>query len=99
MVSPGPNTFPSSRGGVDSKASRPRKKGATGGMFSTLAGISRIEDEDDEFKMMDARGKNNVEVELGRVSEDSEQRRGMAGGQEGITVQKNWSVFVDERGK
>lgn len=97
MVSPGPNGFPSS-GGYDSelsKQSRPRKKGATGGMFSTLAGMSRMEEEDDEFKIIDGpnAGKNNVEIELGRISDDSGQRHGM----NGINVQKNWSVFAEER--
>jgi hypothetical protein len=97
--SPGPNTFPSA-GGYDSnlsKTSRPRKKGATGGMFSTLAGISRMEEDDDEFRIVDANhtGKNNVEIEMGsRVSDDSAQRQGMNGG---ISVQKNWSVFAEER--
>jgi hypothetical protein len=97
MVSPGPNGFASS-GGYDSnfsKQSKPRKKGATGGMFSTLAGISRMEEEDDEFKIIDGAsgGKHNTEIELGRISDDSGQRQGV----HGISVQKNWSVFAEER--
>jgi hypothetical protein len=100
---PGPflSTGPESHGGLDSKSSRPRKKGATGGLFSTLAGISRMEEEDDEFKMVpddSERGKHNVEIELNRVSDDSGQRN-QSEGLNGIQVQKNWSVFVDERRK
>ena len=73
---------------------RPRKKGATGGLFSTLAGMSRMEDEEDECKFVDDNmGKNNVEIEMGRVSGDSGQRTQSGG----ISVQKNWSVLVDER--
>ena len=73
---------------------RPRKKGPTGGLFSTLAGISRVEDEE-EFKFVeeDRHGKHNVEIEMGRVSDDSAQRTATGG----ISVQKNWSVLVDER--
>jgi hypothetical protein len=92
---------PNSHGGLDSKSSRPRKKGATGGLFSTLAGISRMEEEDDEFKMVpdeSVRGKNNVEIELNRVSDDSGQRH-PSQGLNGISVQKNWSVFVDDSRK
>jgi hypothetical protein len=92
---------PNSHGGLDSKSSRPRKKGATGGLFSTLAGISRMEEEDDEFKMVpddSARGKHNVEIELNRVSDDSGQRH-PSQGLNGISVQKNWSVFVDDSRK
>lgn len=84
---------------MDSKSSRPRKKGATGGMFSTIGGG---DEEEDAYSIMDKSvgGKTHVEIELGRVSEDSGQRVGR--GMEGITVQKNWSVFVDDnnnRGK
>lgn len=77
-----------------SSGSRPRKKGATGGLFSTLAGISRMDDEEEETKFVNEDlGKNNVDIELARVSEDSEQRTAAGG----INVQKNWSVLVDER--
>jgi hypothetical protein len=96
MRSPGP----SSHGAMDDYGSnpknsgRPRKKGATGGLFSTLAGMSRLEDEE-EFKFVgdDRQGKHNVEIEMGRVSDDSAQRTATGG----ISVQKNWSVLVDER--
>ncbi|KAF1830495.1 hypothetical protein BDW02DRAFT_572956 [Decorospora gaudefroyi] len=105
VQSPGPSSgFPSRNGGYETPggskpSTRPRKKGATGGLFSTLAGISKIDVEDqeeDEFKIVEdnVRGKNNVEIELGRVSDDSGQRRGQEGG---INVQRNWSVLVDER--
>ncbi|KAF2832046.1 hypothetical protein CC86DRAFT_85348 [Ophiobolus disseminans] len=95
MASPGPNTLPSRIGGVDSKSTRPRKRGATGGMFSTLGGG---DEEEDAYSIMDKSvgGKHNAEIELGRVSEESGRRGGRV--PEGITVQKNWSVFVDERG-
>lgn len=97
MQSPGP----SSHGAIDDFGSnlknsgRPRKKGATGGLFSTLAGISRVEDEE-EFKFVDddRQGKHNVEIEMGRRASDDSAQRTATGG---ISVQKNWSVLVDER--
>ncbi|RYO67405.1 hypothetical protein AA0113_g4571 [Alternaria arborescens] len=97
MRSPGP----SSHGAMDDFGSnlknsgRPRKKGATGGLFSTLAGISRVEDEE-EFKFVDddRQGKHNVEIEMGRRASDDSAQRTATGG---ISVQKNWSVLVDER--
>ncbi|KNG49534.1 integral membrane protein [Stemphylium lycopersici] len=77
-----------------SSNSRPRKRGATGGLFSTLAGMSRLDDEEEETKFAkDDMSKNNVEIELGRVSNDSGQRTTTGG----TNVQKNWSVLVDER--
>lgn len=76
-----------------SSGSRPRKKGATGGLFSTLAGMSRMDDEEETKFANDESGKNNAEIELARVSDDSAQRNTVSG----INVQKNWSVFVDER--
>jgi hypothetical protein len=91
VESPGPShQFASG----NSSGSRPRKKGATGGLFSTLAGISRMEDEEETKFVNEDMGKSNVDIELARVSEDSEQRTATTGG---IKVQKNWSVLVDER--
>jgi hypothetical protein len=92
MRSPGP----SSQGALDNSKSsgRPRKKGATGGLFSTLAGMSRMDDEEEcKFAGDDGQAKHNVEIEMGRVSDDSAQRTATGG----ISVQKNWSVLVDDR--
>ncbi|KAF2196640.1 hypothetical protein GQ43DRAFT_435834 [Delitschia confertaspora ATCC 74209] len=99
MPTPGASSqFPSNRNLSGSKLTgRSRKKGATGGMFSTLAGMSRLDSEEEGFKMMDdnGRGKHNVEIEMNRISQDSSRRTPQ--GLNGINVQTNWSVFVDER--
>lgn len=96
--SPGPSSnFPSAGMGTEG-SSRPRKKGATGGLFSTLAGLTKLDSEEDGFKIMDndsSHGKNNIEIELSRISNDSSQKNTAAAG--GISVQRDWSVFVDEK--
>jgi hypothetical protein len=79
-----------------------RKKGATGGLFSTLAGLTKIDSEEDGFKMMDNTNdghlRNNTNIELGRVSHDSDNSGSRNSGRNaGISVQKDWSVLVDER--
>lgn len=84
-----------------------RKKGATGGMFSTLAGISRIDEDDDEYQLTDKRahGATKVEVTVPRSSDDSKESRdklhnGLAGidarADWNISVQKDWSVLNEE---
>ncbi|KAH7275904.1 hypothetical protein B0J15DRAFT_507405 [Fusarium solani] len=82
------SSYPLSR----TEGSRPRKKG---GIFSTLAGLSKIDSNEDEFQMIDnisgRQGKNNVEIGASRTSNetDSESRATAA-----ISVQKDWSVLV-----
>jgi hypothetical protein len=90
IESPGPSH---KLGSKDSAASKPRKKGATGGLFSTLAGISRMEEEEETKFVNEDMGKHHVDIELARVSDDSEQRTAPTG----ISVQKNWSVLVDDK--
>jgi hypothetical protein len=88
-----------SRNTSGSKPLRPRKRGATEGLFSTLAGISRMdEEEEEEFKIIDdnVAGKHNVEIELNRISDDGGQRHPNEG-MNGISVHKNWSVLVEDR--
>jgi hypothetical protein len=94
------NNYNSWSTGTDPDRSRkPRKKGATGGLFSTLAGISRMEDEDEDGYHLtnsgahgkvtaDAQHDRNFSVDTSdHVSQDS---RHTAPG--GISVQKHWSV-------
>ncbi|UPK96631.1 hypothetical protein LCI18_007566 [Fusarium solani-melongenae] len=82
------SSYPLSR----TEGSRPRKKG---GIFSTLAGLSKIESDEDEFQMIDdisgRQGKNKVEIGASRTSNetDSESRATAT-----ISVQKDWSVLV-----
>ncbi|KAH7073652.1 hypothetical protein BKA63DRAFT_38141 [Paraphoma chrysanthemicola] len=102
MQTPDPKNDFSSTGGhlrSTSKSSRPRKLGATGGMFSTLAGTSKQDDDEESLNTINknVRAKNVTEIELGRVSDDSSRRHENVGLNGGITVQKNWSVFVDDR--
>jgi hypothetical protein len=67
-----------------------RKKGSTGGMFSTLAGLTKLDSEEDEFRMIESEGQGKSDVELQvRRSGDTEEG-GKKGG--GITVQRDWSV-------
>ncbi|KAF2794214.1 hypothetical protein K505DRAFT_337152 [Melanomma pulvis-pyrius CBS 109.77] len=77
-----------------------RKKGSTGGLFSTLAGLTKLDSEEDGFKIIDddgqKRGLGHGDVELARVSHDSD-RGGSRGTMHtakagGITVQRDWSV-------
>ncbi|KAJ4250326.1 hypothetical protein NW757_007159 [Fusarium falciforme] len=63
--------------------------------LSTLAGLSKIDSDEDEFQMIDdisgRQGKNKVEIGASRTSNetDSESRATAA-----ISVQKDWSVLV-----
>ncbi|PVH94267.1 hypothetical protein DM02DRAFT_197254 [Periconia macrospinosa] len=95
--------------GLGSEGSRrPRKKGSTGGMFSSLAGLTKLGSEEDGFTIMDnesERARQGTNIELTRISNDSDSQRsrsnarhgGGVSGMNGITVQKDWSVLVDEK--
>ena len=80
-----------------SGVSQQRKKGSTGGLFSTLTGTTRLGSEEDGFRIMDsesAREKDNVNIEMSARSKDSLDRNSRHGG---ISVQKDWNVYVDHR--
>lgn len=80
-----------------SGGSKQAKKSGNGGIFSSFSGISKLQSEEDGFTIMDnesARGKNHVDIEMTRLSDDSSQKNNHHGG---ISVQKDWSVFVDEK--
>lgn len=101
----------SSQGLASDNSKRPRKKGATGGMFSSLAGLTKLGSEEDGFKIMDNDSERHPPpggaMELTRLSNDSSSqksrnnptRNGTGGGQGlgAIHVQKDWSVLVDEK--
>jgi hypothetical protein len=85
-----------------SQRSRGRKKGSTGGMFSTLAGLTKLDSDEDGLRMIEnerlrngglgsSPGKSDVELEIrrSRDTEGSDNRDGIKGG---ITVQRDWSV-------
>lgn len=92
------SVYPSNRYGStnDSRKSRPRKKGATGGMFSSIGGLTRS-DSEEELKIVDeVHGQNQTDVEMMRLSEDGRKGSSKAAPSSGIAVQKGWSVFVNE---
>lgn len=65
---------------ISGSSKKPRKKGATGGLFSTLAGISRIEEEEDDvYQLTDKRvhGESTAAVtaSVSRSSDDSKESR------------------------
>ncbi|KAM5350502.1 hypothetical protein ACJ41O_007007 [Fusarium nematophilum] len=89
-----------------SEASRSRRKGGGGGgIFSTLAGLSKIDSDEDGFRMIDhisaSNGKSKTEVgrrtshETDTESRDASQK----GGASAISVLRDWSVLVDENSK
>ncbi|KAI8724005.1 hypothetical protein NCS52_00257400 [Fusarium sp. LHS14.1] len=82
------SSYPLSR----TEGSRPRKQG---GIFSTLARLSKIDSDEDQFQMIDdisgRQGKNKVEIGASRTSNETDsESRGTAA----ISVQKDWSVLV-----
>ncbi|KAF2708705.1 hypothetical protein K504DRAFT_381201, partial [Pleomassaria siparia CBS 279.74] len=99
-ATPGPHTDgrPSQIGQSSGGLRSGRKKGSTGGMFSTLAGLTKLGSEEDVVdsdsqRQIFAHGHGKGDVELERRSHDMdadgnrEERK--AGG---IVVQKDWSV-------
>ncbi|CAO2657793.1 Nn.00g039190.m01.CDS01 [Neocucurbitaria sp. VM-36] len=94
--SPGPSTGYNSRTG-DSRRSRPRKKGTTGGLFSTIGGLTRLDSEEELKIVDDVHGRNHTDVEMVRLSDDSKNSTRKAAPVEGIQVQRDWNVFVDQR--
>lgn len=82
------SSYPLSR----TEGSRPRKNG--GGLFSTLARLSKIDSDEDQFQMIDdisgRQGKNKVEIGASRTSNETDSESRTAA----ISVQKDWSVLV-----
>jgi hypothetical protein len=85
---------------------KPRKKGATGGLFSTIAGITRMEDDDeDAFHLTnnDVHGKTTAEVRHGSVATSRDNSD--SGSQDGrpplpniINVHTDWTVKRERQG-
>ncbi|KAF2134347.1 hypothetical protein P153DRAFT_420062 [Dothidotthia symphoricarpi CBS 119687] len=95
--SPGPSSgYPSRPFGStdDSRKSRPRKKGATGGLFSTVGGLTRLDSEEDFEIVRNAHGKHQTEIEMMRLSNDGGDIMPDAERTTGINVQKDWSVCL-----
>lgn len=97
--SPGPSrSYPSFGFGESngSHKSRPRKKGSTGGLFSTIGGLSRL-DSEEELKIVDAgHGTSHTEIEMAPVG-PLDRENTSARALEGTSVQKDWSVLVDKK--
>ncbi|KAF1844725.1 uncharacterized protein K460DRAFT_97550 [Cucurbitaria berberidis CBS 394.84] len=98
--SPGPSSgYPSHQynSNDNSRKSRPRKKGATGGLFSTIGGLTKLDSEED-LKIVDAvHGQNQTEIEMMRLSDDSGNTTSKGAPANGIAVQKDWTVSVDRK--
>ncbi|CAI6337187.1 unnamed protein product [Periconia digitata] len=94
---------PGMSAGIESESRKPRKKGSTGGMFSSLAGLTKFGSEEDGFRIMDSESERNprqgTNIELTRLSNDSSSQKSRENGRTGggIVVQKDWSVLVDEK--
>ncbi|OAL53653.1 hypothetical protein IQ07DRAFT_677114 [Pyrenochaeta sp. DS3sAY3a] len=85
-----------------SRKLRGRKKGSTGGLFSTLAGLTKNDSEEDGFHMMENQQNDNQArgcgaIEMGRISQESNNSGSKNLGKNGfIKVHKDWSVLVDD---
>ncbi|KAF2649985.1 hypothetical protein K491DRAFT_721173 [Lophiostoma macrostomum CBS 122681] len=104
MKSPGPSTQPPSYNRSGGPRGQ-RKKGSTGGLFSTLGGMTKLDDESEEYQLTvtpAVHGKSNANVGIARMSTDNESRgsgsRERGGGFGGIQVQHDWRVSVDQNG-
>jgi hypothetical protein len=91
------NSYPSyGYGDSSGSKSRPRKKGSTGGMFSTIGGLTRL-DSEEELKIVDANhGTSHTEIEMTPVG-PLDRENASTRTPEGICVQKEYSVFTDRR--
>jgi hypothetical protein len=96
--SPGPSSgFPSYN--IESQKSKPRKKGSTGGLFSSIGGLTRLESEE-ELKIVDhSHGKNHTRIELAGMNHDDRDDRSATMPHHGINVQTQWSVLVDQKSR
>lgn len=95
--SPGPSSgYPSYGYGksAGSDRSRPRKKGSTGGLFSTIGGLTRLDSEEELKIVDDSRGKTHTEIEMGPREGSDRENTSMTAPDQGINVQTQWSVLV-----
>ncbi|KAH9869189.1 hypothetical protein IAQ61_006394 [Plenodomus lingam] len=96
--SPGPSSGYQSSGFGGSNKPRPRKKGSTGGLFSTIGGLTKS-DSEEELKTVDTGyGKNQTDIVMTRLSDDSTAPAQGPSPNEGISVQRDWSVYIDHSG-
>lgn len=82
----------------EAQKSRPRKKGSTGGLFSTIGGLTRLDSEEELKIVDDVHGKNHTEIAMTRLSDDSRDSTSRPSHADGINVQRHWSISVDDRG-
>jgi hypothetical protein len=98
--SPGPSSgYPSYGFGrsAGSENSRPRKKGSTGGLFSTIGGLTRLDSEEELKIVDDVHGKSRTEIEMTPTGHDDRDNASMTTPNQGINVQTQWSVLVDKK--
>lgn len=96
--SPGPSSgYPSFGKSMGSDRSRPRKKGSTGGLFSTIGGLTRLDSEEELKIVDDTRGKNHTAIEMAPRDGSDRENGSMTAPDQGINVQTQWSVLVDDR--
>jgi hypothetical protein len=77
--------------------SRPRKKGSTGGLFSTIGGLSRLDSEEELKIVDDSHGKNHSEVEMMPIGHHDRDNASTTHSNQGINVQTQWSVLVNNK--
>lgn len=98
--SPGPhNGHPSHRFGSigESRKHQPRKKGSTGGLFSTIGGRTRLDSEEDLEILNDGQGKKEPGIKMMQLSDNSETDKREMSNDMGINVERRWSISVDKR--
>lgn len=88
---------------VGSDKSRSRKKGSSGGLFSSLTGLTKLDDEEDSFQMISKAHKVHGTVEtriepLSSVELSSAERppHDCDGKAPAISMKRDWSVLVEE---
>lgn len=105
-----PNTFPLTVGATSGERSRGHRRGISGILLSSLAGPTKLDDDEDSYQMIykthAARGRNEISVESVRrpgdmsdTDAESHDARGLSRDGQGINIQRNWSVLVDEKSK
>ncbi|KAF2848189.1 hypothetical protein T440DRAFT_500551 [Plenodomus tracheiphilus IPT5] len=96
--SPGPSSGNPSRRFGGTYELQPRKKVSTGGLFSTVGGVTKPDSEEELKTLGGGYGKNQTEVAMARSSDDSTNHTPGSTPNNGINVQRDWSVYVDHIG-
>lgn len=104
---PNSHEFPPTIGSDRSRGNNHHKKrGFSNRLFSSMAGMSKMDDEEDSFQMINQeaarRGKTEASIEAASHANDTdnESHEPPTRAEDGsISVQRDWSVLVDEKDK